>query len=89
MKSSRSHSQLQSEVLNRIIDDASARSISVGRQEEKQSEGHCDDDLVYSKKELLEGLRQLEKDVKAGKYPVYDTADEMFKALDFELDHES
>ena len=81
MKSSRSHSQLQSEVLNRIIDDASARSISVGRQEEKQSEGHCDDDLSYLIEELIEEEKQVLLDMRGGKCPEYDNLEEAFKSL--------
>ena len=40
-----------------------------------------DDDLVYSKEELFEELRQLEEDVAAGKLPVCDDLDEAFKSL--------
>lgn len=84
------HLTLPRKVYDRILIGAKKKNLSAEQYATEclKSDFEEDEDLVYSKEELFEELKQLEEDVAAGKLPVYDSAEEMFKALDFELDHE-
>jgi len=70
-------------VYDRILIGAKKKNLSAEQYATEclKSDFEEDEDLVYSKEELFEELRQLEEDVVAGKLPVYDDLDEAFKSL--------
>ena len=49
---------------------------------------HCDDDLAYPIEELIEEEKEVLEDIRSGRTPVYHTAEDMFEALNRELDRE-
>ena len=49
---------------------------------------HCDDDLAYPIEELIEEEKEVLEDIRSGRTPVYHTAEDMFEALNRELDCE-
>ena len=77
------HLTLPRKVYDRILIGAKKKNLSAEQYATEclKSDFEEDDDLVYSKEELFEELKQLEKDVAAGKLPVYDDLEEAFKSL--------
>lgn len=49
---------------------------------------HCDDDLAYPIEELIEEEKEVLEDIRSGRTPAYHTAEDMFEALNRELDCE-
>ena len=77
------HLTLPRKVYDRILIGAKKKNLSAEQYATEclKNDFEEDDDLVYSKEELFEELRQLEEDVAARKLPVYDDLDEAFKSL--------
>ena len=49
---------------------------------------NCDDDLAYPIEELIEEEKEVLEDIRSGRTPAYHTAEDMFEALNRELDCE-
>ena len=49
---------------------------------------NCDDDLAYPIEELIEEEKEVLEDIRSGRTPAYHTAEDMFEALNRELDRE-
>ena len=77
------HLTLPRKVYDRILVGAKKKNLSAEQYATEclKNDFNEDEDLVYSKEELFEELRQLEKDVAAGRLPVYDDLEEAFKSL--------
>lgn len=81
MRLARSHIQLESEVYEHSSVGVKKHRVSAERRIRKTTAVYDDEDLVYSKEELIKRLKQTEKDVKVGKYPIYSDLEETFKSL--------
>ena len=79
MKPAQSHIQLEPKICEHGSAGVGKHRVSGERRIRKTTAD--DEDLVYSKEELIERLQQTEKDVKAGKYPIYSDLEEAFKSL--------
>lgn len=92
MKSVRVNVNLRPKLYQKVAEEAETRQVSTSRCVEdyvqKESEGGDNDGLVYSLEDLRKDIEEADADYKAGKMKFYDTAEEMFEALDKELKYE-
>ena len=79
MKPAQSHIQLEPKIYEHSSVDVEKHRVSAERRIRKTTAD--DEDLVYSKEELFEELRQAEKDADRGLLPEFDSVEEMLKSL--------
>ena len=89
METARLCIQLKPETYKRILGFAEKRHVSAEKYVEQRLEEDCEEDgSAYPIEELIEEEKEVLEDIRSGRTPVYHTAEDMFEALNRELDCE-